>query len=115
MYLMIVTFDIKFTKMLKNAFIFSILNLGRNVLALLACVALCAIAFMGSTLFMPIGIILAILILFSTMTYISVYAGYPKVEKLMIDPYYKNNSSDDDPRENIPERTGKGHIEDDED
>ena len=115
MYLMIVTFDIKFTKMLKNAFIFSILNLGRNVLALLACVALCAIAFMGSTLFMPIGIILAILILFSTMTYISVYAGYPKVERLMIDPYYKNNSSDDDPRENIPERTGKGHIEDDED
>lgn len=120
MYLMIVTFDMKFTKMLKNSFIFSILNLGKNVIALLACIALCVLAFMGSTLFMPIGIIIAILILFSTMTYIAVYAGYPKVEKLMIDPYYKNNpkeaeEAEEGARADIPERTGKGHIENDED
>ena len=43
--------------------------------------------------------------------------GFYLIGMLFVGFYYshKNNSSDDDPRENIPERTGKGHIEDDED
>lgn len=109
MYIMIVTFDIKFTKMIKNSFIFSILNLGKNLLALLACLAICFIAFMASNLFMPIGIIFAMLLLFSTMTYIAIYAGYPKVEKLMIEPYYKENPDKD------PNISGEGHAFDDDD
>ena len=109
MYIMIVTFDIKFTKMIKNSFIFSILNLGKNLLALLACLAICFIAFMASNLFMPIGIIFAMLMLFSTMTYIAIYAGYPKVEKLMIEPYYKENPDKD------PNISGEGHAFDDDD
>ena len=120
MYLMIVTFDISFVKMIKNSFIFAILNLGRNILALLSCVAICFVAFLASNLFMPIGIIFAILLLFSTMTYISIYAGYPKVEERMITPYYKNSpreaeEAEEDSRADIPERTGKGYIENDED
>ena len=109
MYIMIVTFDIKFTKMIKNSFIFSILNLGKNLLALLACLAICFIAFMASNLFMPIGIIFAMLLLFSTMTYIAIYAGYPKVEKLMIEPYYKEDPDKD------PSISGECHAFDDDD
>ena len=87
---------------------------------MLSCVAICFVAFLASNLFMPIGIIFAILLLFSTMTYISIYAGYPKVEELMITPYYKNNpkeaeEAEEESRADIPERTGKGYIENDED
>lgn len=110
MYIMIVTFDLKWTKILKNSFIFSILSFGKNLLALLCCLVLVAAAFLFSMLFMPIGIIFAILLLFSTMTYITMYFEYPKVEKLMIEPYQKQNHD-----ESEPEITGEGHAYSDDD
>lgn len=90
-YIMLVTFDLKIIQILKNAFIFALLNFGRNLLALISCAVLVIIALFSTTIFMPIGIIFAIILLFSTMSYITMYLQYPKVEKLMIEPYYKDN------------------------
>lgn len=87
-YLMIVTFDLKPFQILKNSFIFAILAFGRNLLSLLACAALAAVALFASQLFMPIGVIMVVILMFSTMTYITMYICFPKVEKLMIEPYY---------------------------
>ena len=37
---------------------------------------------------MPAAVIIPLTVLFSTMAFMKVYASYPKIKELMIDPYY---------------------------
>ncbi len=86
-YLMLITFDIKFGKILKNALIFVILGIKRNVLAILWIFTLFLLNFFIFMLYMPLGISLPILYIFSVSFFTTAYAAYPVIEKYMITPY----------------------------
>lgn len=90
-YILAVTFDQNVFKILKNSFIFALLRFGKNLLALIFCVLLILLAFSLSQLFMPLGFVMALTFMFSTCIYIPVYAAYPKIKEVMLDPYYKEH------------------------
>ncbi len=89
-YLMMITFDLKITKMLKNALIFTVLGVKRNIAMLLGSLFVVLLNIFLLLLYPPVGIILPFVIVPSMLIYISVYCEYPVVKKIMIDPYYKD-------------------------
>lgn len=88
-YLMIVTFDMKLLKILKNSLYFSVLGIKRNALALIGTVILVSLDILLINVFMPIGLVIPFIILFGLVQFMSVYAAFPKIKQIMIDPYYK--------------------------
>ena len=87
-YIMTVTFDLSVFKILKNAFIFTLVGFKRNIVALLASVAVWIIDYLIMMVIFPVGIILPVLFLISLTTFMGIYAAYPKIKEIMIDPYY---------------------------
>jgi uncharacterized membrane protein YesL len=88
MYIMIVTFDLKLIKVLKNSFIFMLIGFKRNIVAFLGCVAVWIVDYLIMMVIFPVGIILPVLFLMSLTTFMGIYAAYPKIKEIMIDPYY---------------------------
>ena len=90
-YVQMVTFDMKVTKILKNSLIFALLGLKRNILAFIGCLLLVALEvlflFGSGTLLLPLAVALPLAILFSVMAYMKVYASYFKIKEIIIDPY----------------------------
>lgn len=90
-YIQMVTFKLTVFKILKNSLIFSLLGFKRNAMATLGIIALLllevACVFGVGGILLPFGIALPFLILFSTMSYVKVYAAYFKIKEVMIDPY----------------------------
>ena len=90
-YNLLITFDIKIFKLIKNAFIFTILGIGRNVLALLGIILLVGIHIVLIIIFIPMGISIPIVLPFfyilATTAYMACYAAYPVIDKYMIAPY----------------------------
>lgn len=90
-YLLLVTFDLKNFKILKNALIFSVLGIKRNILAFLGIILLVAIHAALMLLLIPIGVSLTIVIpmvyLMAATAFMSAYAAYPIIDKYMIAPY----------------------------
>ena len=87
LYTMLVTFDLSIFKLFKNALIFSILALGKNVVAIIGCLIVIVLNWMIFTIFMPLGIILPFMITVGLLLYIEVYVAWPKIEETMITPY----------------------------
>ena len=90
-YTMMVTFDLKFFRILKNAAIFTLIGFGRNLLMFFGCVMLVLFTMWLYTLFIPLAVISIFMILFSSCTFMGTYAAWPKIQKYMIDPYYKKS------------------------
>lgn len=90
LYLMMITFNISFYKMLKNALIFTALGIKRNLMAgvgVVLCLALWgALAFIGLQYNLGFLIFVPALFFFAFMSFISVYCAYPVIKKHMIDP-----------------------------
>jgi uncharacterized membrane protein YesL len=111
-YLMMITFDLSLKKMLKNALIFAMLGIKRNIMALLGIFTLIAlnIALIGPAL--SIGFTLPIILPFFYLPgfagFMAVYAAYPNIRRYMIDgrtelePFLP---SDDEPTEEEGEET----------
>lgn len=98
-YLMLVTFNIKITKAIKNAFIFAILGIKRNILACLGLVLVSAVAFIPMLLFLPkfgIFLVLPFIYYLGTCSFIYTYAAYPVIQKYMIDPVNKSEENEND-------------------
>jgi uncharacterized membrane protein YesL len=98
--LMIVTFDLKLTQILKNSLIFAILGLWRNLLVTLLIGIIALFTFVAFYIEMPLLIIiffcLLIFLLFSYCSFLINFAAYPLIDKLMVQPYKKqqeNNGS----------------------
>lgn len=87
-YPMMITFDLSIFKLIKNGLFFSILGIKRNIMALFGVLAIVIIDFWLLQLVMPLGIILPFFIFFGLVWYICIYAAYPKIKEIMIDPYY---------------------------
>ena len=96
-YQMLITFNIKTFKILKNALIFSVLGILRNLLALLGIVFLIGLHIFLIFLLLPIGISIPLVLPFfyivAVIGFISVYAAYPIIDKYMIAPYKKVDTS----------------------
>ena len=98
LYMMLITFDMKISKMFKNALIFVVLGVKRNVLSILWLIVMIALNFAVFLLYMPLGIALPILYLFSFSTFTTAYAAYPVIQRYMIDPY-KNEETENQEQE----------------
>ncbi len=92
-YLMIVTFDLKFTKLFKNAFILASTGVKRTFMMLLASVAIFAVAFMLMQYLFTFGVVVAFVFLIGFLLFTLYYCAYPVVKKYMIDPYYNEDGS----------------------
>ena len=90
-YIQMVTFKLSVFKMFKNALIFSLLGIKRNLVSLVSCTLLllieAALLFGLGGLLLPLAVGLPLLILVSTMAYIKVFSAYFKIEEIMIIPY----------------------------
>ena len=102
MYLMLVTFNIKITKLLKNALIFTVLGLKRNILALVGLILVSAVAIVPMMFLIPMGLgvamVLPLIYYLGVCCFIYTYAAYPIIKRYMIDPVMpvSSVSSDDD-------------------
>ena len=88
MYPMLITFRLSIPKIIKNAFVFTFLGLGRNVLALLAIACVIIFNFMIAIVFLPLGIMMPMMLTFGMIMFIMTYTAWPKIDEVMIKPYY---------------------------
>ena len=99
-YLMLITFDIKISKIIKNALIFTVLGIKRNLLALIGILLIIAINAALIILCLPTGfslpIVLPFVYLMGTVSFISTYAAYPVIDKYMIAPYVSKDTEESD-------------------
>lgn len=90
-YVQIVSFKLKAFKIIKNSFIFALIGLKRNILALLGTAVLLILEFMflfvTGGLLLPFAVALPLIIFFSCSAYMKVYAAYFKIKEIIIDPY----------------------------
>lgn len=97
-YLMLVTFNMKISKILKNALIFTVLGIKRNIMALIGLVAVTAIAVGMIILLLPMGlgvtIVLPLIYYLGVCCFIYTYAAYPIIKKYMIDPVSAETKTD---------------------
>lgn len=95
-YNLMITFDLSIIKILKNALIFTVLGIKRNILALLGLVVfivlhvIIIIFFLGYGLSIPL--ILPMFYSTAVMGFISTYAAYPVIDKYMIAPYVNQDT-----------------------
>ncbi len=89
-YLMLVTFNMKLGKIFKNALIFTVLGIKRNILALLGLLIVSAVAIVPIILLMPLGlgvaIVLPLIYYLGVCCFIYTYAAYPILDRYMIQP-----------------------------
>jgi len=117
MYIQMVTFKLSVFKMFKNSLSFGILGFKRNIMAFFGIIILLFLEFLivfgGGGIFISIGVIAPLTILFSTFAFMKVYAAYYKIKVIMIDPYLaehpelNNKNTEDDEiimRDDVTER-----------
>lgn len=92
-YLMLITFDLSLLKMFKNALLFTILGIKRNIMVFLGTLALALIEFFLIYAYFPLAVIVPFVILPALLITIGVYGVYPKIKEIMIDPYYEKVST----------------------
>lgn len=118
-YLMIVTFNIKIIKAFKNALIFTVLGIKRNILALLGLAIVTAIAVVPMIMLVQFGlgiaIVLPLIYYLGVCAFIYTYAAYPVIKKYMIDPVDNANGGKspeaDDFDESLALEDGEGSTE----
>lgn len=87
-YPMMLTFDLSIFKLLKNALIFVALGFKRNIMALIMMVLVALFTYGVFQAYPPLGMIMPLIIVISSLAFISMYAAFPKIKEIMIDPYY---------------------------
>ncbi len=92
-YQLMITFDLRMFQILKNALIFSMVGIKRNFLALLGIAAVVIVNLTILGLYLPIGMILPLMFTISFTAFIGIYAAWPKIKEIMIDPYYDEDGN----------------------
>ena len=87
MYLMVITFKLKTFKLIKNAMIFALLGIKRNLCALLGIGVTLFVSFYLVLMFSTVAMILPFIFTFAFMYFIGSYCAYPVIVKYMIEPY----------------------------
>lgn len=86
-YILIPTFKLSLFKVLKNSLLFVVLNIKRNLAALLGIVCVLIINYTLLMVFYPLGFLMPLAITFSLCMFIGAYAAWPSIQEIMIDPY----------------------------
>lgn len=86
-YILIPTFNLSIFKVLKNSMIFVVLNIKRNIAAFFGIAFVIAINIVLLDLYFPIGILLPFALTVSSCMFIGVYAAWPSIDEIMIEPY----------------------------
>jgi uncharacterized membrane protein YesL len=88
LYLMMITFDLPIKKLFKNALIFSMLGIKRNIVALLGILLVALANFLLVVPSLSIGFTLTLILPFFYLPalagFISTYAAYPNIKRYMI-------------------------------
>lgn len=92
-YLMIVTFDLKFTKLFKNAFILCSAGVKRSIMMVVSTVLIAAIVLLLMQYLFGFAIILLFSFFIGLLLFTLYYCAYPVMKKYMIDPYYEDDGS----------------------
>ena len=99
-YLMVVTFDMKLMKIFKNALIFVVLGIKRNIMALLGLLIVTLFAGVLIVIFLPMGLgvtlVLPFIYYLALCAFIYTYAAYPVIQKYMIDPVAVKSTPEED-------------------
>ena len=97
-YQLLITFDMKIFKIIKNSLIFSILGIFRNLVAAVGMVLFIGIHILFIIWLLPMGItiplVLPLVYIISIIAFMSVYAAYPVIDKYLIKPYETENSAE---------------------
>ena len=88
-YLMLITFDLSIFKMLKNGLYFTVLGVKRNSALLFGTLFTALLEYMLLLVYFPLGVIVPFVILPALLMIMGVYAAYPKIKEIMIDPFYE--------------------------
>jgi uncharacterized membrane protein YesL len=106
-YLMLVTFDMKIFKILKNALIFTALGIKRNLMAVLGILLMTALCVAIVVLCVQIhfyGIIIVPFLFFlAVMAFMYTYAAWPVIQRYMIDGGAPQKNPEPDPEDGVPE------------
>ncbi len=92
-YLMMITFELPIRKILKNALIFTVLGIKRNLMGLLGIILITAIqvllfaVFAMTPLSIAIPLMLMLLYFLAVNAFTAAYAAYPIIDRYMIEPY----------------------------
>ncbi len=94
-YVQMVTFKLTTFKIIKNSLIFTLLGFKRNIcvfLGIVLCIFLEILLFFGTGgILVPFAVVAPLAMLFSTFSFMKVYAAYPKIKQYMIDPYLEEH------------------------
>ena len=105
-YLMLVTFDLSIPKLLKNGLLFSVLGIKRNLMFVLGTLILALFEYFLMIVYVPLAVIVPFIILPSLILIMGVYAAYPKIKEIMIDPYYEEHPQEaEEAQEKEPNET----------
>ncbi len=95
MYQLLITFDLKTFKILKNSLIFTALGIKRNLMAFLGFIVLLALhiglIFLALAYGLTVFIVLPFVYILALVGFIATYAAYPIIDKYMIAPYANQN------------------------
>ncbi len=89
LYIMIVTFQIRIPKAIKNSYILALAGIKRNLFCTLFSVLVLVLNYLIYCFLPSLGVVLLFLITVSFSWFFQVYAAWPVVKKHMIDPFYK--------------------------
>ncbi len=92
-YLLMVTFDIKFSALLKNSFLFIVLGIKENLIAMFFTLVYVVLIIWG---LFPFSIILVVLFLPALMGTTVNFIVYPVVKRIMIDPYEQEQNNEEE-------------------
>ena len=101
-YLLMVTFDLSLKKILKNALIFTVLGIKRNLMAVIGIAVITAInvvlfpLFMMTPLSIAIPLLLPFLYYFAVTAFTTTFAAYPIIDRYMIEPYRTPERDEED-------------------
>ena len=90
-YLILVTFDLKFGSLLKNAFYLTFLGWKRSLSCIVGSAGVMLLMIFLFRLLPTFGILLPFVIGFGLLLFIGVYCAYPVIDRFMIEPYYKEH------------------------
>lgn len=93
-YPLLITFKLGIGKIIKNAFIFAIIGLKRNIPALIMIALSIGLNYLILNLYMPIGIVLPLIMTVGIIEFTMTYTAWPKIKEIMIDPYYNEDGSE---------------------
>ncbi|MBQ9085866.1 MAG: DUF624 domain-containing protein [Clostridia bacterium] len=97
LYNLLITFDLTIPKILKNALIFTVLGIKRNVMGFIGLLLLIALHVFLILLLVPMGIsipiVLPLVYILAIVGFITTYAAYPVIDRYMIAPYEEERAS----------------------